>query len=89
MALGAAPGRIVRLILGRALTLTGLGVTLGTLAGLWVSGLVSSLLFGLGARDVGTFCTAGAVLMTLGLTAAWLPARRAAATDPAATLRLT
>jgi predicted permease len=87
MALGARPADIVRLILGRAATLIALGVALGTAGGAWVSGVVGSLLYGLGPRDVSTFAAAAAVLVMLGLTAAWLPVRRAADTNPAETLR--
>ena len=88
MALGARPADIVRLILGRAATLIALGVVLGTAGGAWVSGVVGSLLYGLGPRDVSTFAAAAAVLVTLGLMAAWLPVRRAADTNPAETLRM-
>jgi ABC-type lipoprotein release transport system permease subunit len=53
-----------------------------------VSGVVGSLLYGLGPRDVSTFAGAAAVLVALGTLAAWLPARRAAETNPAETLRM-
>ena len=88
MALGARPADIARLILLRAVTLIAVGVVLGTAGGAWVSGVVGSLLYGLGPRDVSTFAGAAAVLVVLGTLAAWLPARRAAETNPAETLRM-
>ncbi len=87
MALGARPADIARLILGRAVILIAVGVVLGTLGGAWVSGVVGSLLYGLGPRDASTFAAAAAVLVALGTLAAWFPARRAADTNPAETLR--
>jgi predicted permease len=87
IALGASPGDIVRLILGRALFVIALGILLGALGAVWVSGLVGSLLYGLGSRDTATFAAAATVLGAVGLMAAWFPARRAAGTDPAKTLR--
>jgi predicted permease len=88
MALGAAAPEVVRLVLGRALWLVGIGVLLGAGAAWWLARFVgASLLFGLQPRDVRTFVTAAAILAVVGLAAGWLPARRASRIDPTEVLR--
>ena len=87
LALGADGRRIVRLVLGRVALLVGLGVAAGAVMSLWASKFVASLLWGLGPRDAATLAGAAAVLLLVGLLAAWLPARRAARIDPAEVLR--
>ena len=87
LALGAQPGALVKLVAGR-----GIGITLvGVLAGLGVSyalgRALQGLLFGVGAADATTLGGAAVLLaLTAGL-AAWLPARRAARVDAAVSLR--
>ena len=87
MALGAAPGRMVRTVLARVAWLVGLGVMIGAAISLWAARFVESLLFGVKARDPLTFAGAAAVLVATALLAGWLPARRAARIDPATVLR--
>ena len=87
MALGAAPGSVMRLVLSRVFVLVGAGVVIGGAVSLWASRYVASLLFGLEPRDPATLVGATAVLATVGALAAWLPARRASRIDPAAVLR--
>jgi putative ABC transport system permease protein len=87
MALGAAPGGVVRMVLGRVGVLVGLGVVAGTGISLWASTFVETLLYGLTPRDPVTLVAAAVVLATIGAIAGWLPARRAARIDPARVLR--
>ena len=87
LALGAAPGSVVRLVLRRVTLLVGLGVAIGGVASFWAARLTETLLFGLTPRDPLTFVAAAAVLVTVGLLAGWLPARRAARIDPTTVLR--
>jgi predicted permease len=87
MALGAAPGGVVRLVLRRVAALVGAGVLLGTAASFWAASLVATLLFGVEARDPATLVLAAVVLSAVGALAGWLPARRAAQIDPARVLR--
>jgi len=87
MALGATHGSVVRLVVGDGARLALLGITIGLIAALAGSRLLTSLVFGVGARDAATFTTvAVGVLLTAGL-ASWLPARRAARADPMTALR--
>ena len=87
MALGANSRSIRSLVLGRVLTLIAIGAAAGTLVSLWAARLVKTLLYGIDARDPLTFAGAMLVLLLVSGTAGWLPARRAARTDPAAVLR--
>jgi putative ABC transport system permease protein len=87
MALGAEPGRVLRMVLGRVALLVAAGVIVGTIASLWAARFVSTLLFGLEPRDPATVAAAAVVLAIVGGIAGWLPARRAARIDPAQVLR--
>jgi putative ABC transport system permease protein len=87
MALGAAPRGVVGMVLMRVAVLVAIGVVLGSAAGLWASKFVTTLLFGLPARDPVTFAGAALVLAAIGTLAGWIPAMRAARIDPAIVLR--
>jgi putative ABC transport system permease protein len=87
MVLGAAPSSIVRLVFQRIGVLITAGLALGLLGGLWAARFVETLLFRQDARDPVTFAGAAAVLVAVGVLAAWMPARRAARLDPATVLR--
>ena len=87
MAIGAAPARVVRLVLGRVTALLGLGMLIGTAASAWASRFIATLLYGLEPRDPATFISAAAVLAAVGALGAWLPAYRASRVDPAEILR--
>ena len=87
MALGAVPSSIMRLVLQRVGVLIAAGLAFGLAGSLWAVRFVETLLFHLDARDPGTFTGAAAVLVAVGILAAWLPARRAARLDAATVLR--
>jgi predicted permease len=87
LALGARPSGVVRLVLRRVVWLVGAGVVVGTGLSLWASRFVATLIFGLEPRDPATFIAAAVVLLTIGLIAGWLPARRASRVDPTVALR--
>jgi putative ABC transport system permease protein len=87
VALGARPRDVLRLVLGRGLGLAGLGIVLGLAGGLAVTRVISSLLFGVGARDPLTFAAVAALLSLVALAACLFPARRATKVDPMVALR--
>jgi putative ABC transport system permease protein len=87
IALGARPRDVLRLVLGRGLGLAGAGIALGLAGGLAVTRVISSLLFGVGARDPLTFASVAALLAAVALLACLAPARRATRVDPMVALR--
>jgi ABC-type antimicrobial peptide transport system permease subunit len=87
MALGAAPGGVVRLVLSRVTLLVGIGVLVGAGVSVWAAKFVATLLYGLEPRDPATLVGSAVVLATVGAAAGWLPAYRASRIDPAAVLR--
>jgi putative ABC transport system permease protein len=87
MAIGAAPARVVRLVLARVTVLLGLGMLIGTAASVWASRFVATLLYGLEPRDPATLISSAAVLAAVGALAGSLPAYRASRVDPAEVLR--
>ena len=87
LALGASAGRLERRVLVRGVGMAAVGAALGA-AGAWGSGrLIESRLFGLDARDTGTLALATVILLVTALLSSWLPAKRAATTDPMESLR--
>jgi putative ABC transport system permease protein len=87
LALGATAGDVLRLTLRQGVLLTAAGLAAGVAASLALTGVLRALLFGVGARDLATFAVVTAVLAAAALAASWLPARRAARTDPLTVLR--
>lgn len=86
-ALGADRSTLLRDELRRAAHTVLWGGALG-LSGAWLAGrALESVLFGVTARDPLVLAAASTLLLLAGLAAAWLPARRAATTDPAGALR--
>jgi predicted permease len=87
MALGATPGRVIRLVFQRVTAVLAAGVVFGTVLSLWLSKFVGSLLFGLQPRDPTTLVAAAALLAAISAVASWIPARRASRIDPTRALR--
>ncbi len=87
MAVGAERFDISRLFVSRALVPVTLGLALGLTLSYALAGLVRGLLFGVEPTDPGTLLAGAGVLVVSALSAAYLPARRAAAVDPAVFLR--
>ena len=87
IALGAGKGSIFRLIVGQAMTLVGISLVLGVAGAFAATRLLSSLLFGVGASDPGTFAGIVLLVSAVAFIAAWVPARRATRVDPIIALR--
>jgi putative ABC transport system permease protein len=87
MALGARPSEVARLVLADALKLAGWGTALGIGAGLALTRLMTSLLYGVKPTDPLTFVAVSLILIAVALLACYIPARRAAKIDPMVALR--
>jgi len=87
LALGAARGSVLRLVLRQGLLLVIPGVVVGTLGAVAAHGLLKSLLFGVGPFDPRAYCAAVTVFVVAALAATLGPAAGAARVDPARTLR--
>ena len=87
MALGARPIDALRLVIGHAMRLAGLGVALGIIAALVLTRYLRSLLFGVGATDPAVLAGTAVFLMVVAAAAGWLPAWRASRVDPLNALR--
>ena len=87
MALGAQRGAIARLILSDGARIALLGCGVGVLVALAASRSLRALLFGVSATDPWIYAGCFAAMVSLALLASTLPARRAAAADPAGVLR--
>jgi putative ABC transport system permease protein len=87
MALGARPADIRRLALTESLRLTAAGVILGIPSAIAAGTLVRSLLYGMNSTDPWVYAAATFLMIAIALIAGWLPASRAARTDPNSALR--
>jgi predicted permease len=87
MALGASSRDLLRLIVGKGVTLAVAGTTVGVVAALALTKLVEGLLFGVTARDPIAFAGVIAVTLVAVLIASYLPARRALKIAPVDSLR--
>jgi predicted permease len=87
LALGAQPGQVRAMILGESGRLAGVGILVGVVAALGLSGLVRSMLFGIKPWDPLTVGSAVGILLMVALAAGWIPAARAAGVQPMEALR--
>ena len=87
MALGAQKQRVLRSVFGEALILMTTGLLIGLPLAGFASRFISRFLFGLSPMDPATIIVTTALLVFVGVVAAYLPARRAAGIDPLVALR--
>ena len=88
MAVGAEPSAVLRLVMRRGITLTIPALVIGWPAAWLLAKMASSFLYGIGVHDALTFTLVPLVLLLVSLAASWIPARRAASTDPIEALRM-
>jgi putative ABC transport system permease protein len=88
LALGATRGEVFRLIVGRGLALTGIGVVAGVGAALGLTRVMETLLFSVSRTDPITFVAVPVTLIIVAAIACYLPARRAMKVDPVVALRV-
>jgi len=86
-ALGATHADIIRLVLAEGMTLALAGIIVGISVAVPAARLLKTLLFGVTATDPLTFLAVSGVLVVVGATACYVPARRALKTGPAEALR--
>jgi putative ABC transport system permease protein len=89
LALGAHPGWIVQLVLGRASRWLGAGIAIGIVLAMWAGRFLAALLYAVQPSDPLALAVASITLAGIGAAAAWLPAWRASQIDPAEVLRET
>jgi putative ABC transport system permease protein len=89
MAIGASAASVIRLVLSRLAVLATLGIVIGCVLSFWATSLLGTLLFKITTRDPASLTIAIVALGLVTVCAGWLPARRAARTDPAEALRET
>ena len=87
MALGAARGKILGMVLRETLVLVALGIAIGILAAVAASRLIATLLYRLRPTDALTIAVAGLLMVIAAALAGYIPARRASRVDPTVALR--
>jgi predicted permease len=87
VALGAQPGEVLRMVCKQGMIIICAGLAIGLVAALAIGRVVGSFLMGISGTDPVTYVSVTAVLMLIGVTACYVPARRAAGLDPTEALR--
>ncbi len=87
MALGAQVRDVLRMVVVEGMKPTLLGVIIGLAGALALGRVLSSVIYGVSARDLATFASVAVLMTAVGLLASTLPAYRATLVDPMKTLR--
>jgi putative ABC transport system permease protein len=87
MALGATRRDVMRLIIGRGMTLTAAGIAIGLAASWAITRSLGAMLIGVSPHDPATFAAIAFLLTAIAFVASYLPGRRATRVDPMITLR--
>jgi putative ABC transport system permease protein len=87
MALGATRGRVVGLVVREGVTLAAIGLGVGLIGAYFIGRVMQGSFYGVSAMDYSAFVAVGVVLMAAALLACYLPAMRAASTEPMRVLR--
>jgi ABC-type antimicrobial peptide transport system permease subunit len=87
MALGAGTRDIIRMLLGQSLRPIVAGLLLGTLGGYGLSRALDSMFFRMTSAEPLVYVAIAALMLTVALAAAWVPARRVTRIDPQIALR--
>ena len=87
MAFGAQPSSIMQLVVGQGLRLSAIGIVIGGVTALALTGAMRSMLVGVTPNDPLTFAAIIVLFAAIAVIASWIPARRAAALEPTLALR--
>jgi putative ABC transport system permease protein len=87
VALGARAADVLRLVVGRGVALTGIGVLIGILGGVAVTRVTATMLFDVSPTDPLSFVGVSVLLIGVAALASYVPARRATRVDPLEALR--
>lgn len=87
LALGAAPGDILRMIVGQGARMAAAGIVLGAVGSLAATRVLTGLLYGVRSTDPVAFGAVALLLGAVAVLASWVPARRAARAAPSEVLR--
>jgi putative ABC transport system permease protein len=87
MAVGASRGSMMNLVLGQTLRMTAFGITIGSLISLLIVHLLTSSMYGIRPNDPFIFIAVAALVATVSVLAAFVPALKAACIEPLAALR--
>jgi predicted permease len=87
VALGAQRGDVLGMVVGEGMRLAVTGVVIGVILAAGATQLIAAFLFNVSPMDAITFTVMAALFIVVALVASYLPARRAAATDPLTALR--
>jgi predicted permease len=88
MALGARQGDVLRLVLGRAALITAIGLSVGIVAALGFTRVLTTLLYQVAPTDPATLLVVAVILGVVSLLACYIPARRAMKVDAVTALRM-
>ncbi|HEX7294460.1 MAG TPA: FtsX-like permease family protein, partial [Pyrinomonadaceae bacterium] len=83
----AAPSRIFRLMVGKGLYLSVIGIAIGVIGAFALTRVLASMLLDVKPTDPVTFVAVAGMFLVIAFLASWLPALRAAALDPTTALR--
>ena len=87
MALGAARGRVLRLVIGQGMALAVVGIAIGLGGAFALTRLLASQLYSITPTDPATFVGVSVLLASIALAATLIPALRATRVDPVVALR--
>ena len=87
LALGAPTQGLLRMVMIEGLKPTLIGVAAGLVLAAALGRVLSTLLYGVGVHDAGTYAVVGGLVIVVGIRATLLPAYRATRVDPIVTLR--
>jgi putative ABC transport system permease protein len=87
MAIGAGPQNVLRMVMGKGVTLVAIGTAIGLVMGFAVERLMNTMLFSAGGIDFVAYLIVVPSMLAVTLLAAYVPARRATGIPPTLALR--